>query len=301
MKLRTALIGHRLGLKRLFALFFLLCWTLAGIGCGGGGIAEESFYARDTPALGAWWWGDYGAMQDEYLDFAARNGVNEIYYSSAAFSERTREFIRQARRRGIAVFFLAGDYRYIEDRSNFISLMNKFTDYQNAAEQDRRFAGVHLDIEPHQHPDFATRRGELLQKYIDFVVWACDEYRDDAGRIDFDIPAWFNDLVLYHAGLVPLYEAVIREADRVCVMAYRDTAEQMYLIAKEEIDFAITLNKEISLGVETKQSSEGGGITFFEEGKSAMYAEFQRLKPLVPYNPYSLAVHHIESWYNLRP
>jgi hypothetical protein len=301
MKFRTNVSRHRFGIKRLFAFFFFLCWALAGIGCGGGGTAEEPFYARDTPALGVWWWKDYGAAQNEYLDFAARNGVNEIYYSAAGFSEHTGEFIRQARRRGMAVFFLAGDYRYIEDQSNFRSLMNRFTDYQNGAEQERRFAGLRLDIEPHQHPDFAVRRSELLQKYINFVVWACNEYRDDAGRIEFDIPAWFNDLVVYHAGLVPLYEAVIGEADRVCVMAYRDTADQMYSIAKDEIDFAKTLNKEITLGVETKYSSEGGGITFFEEGKSAMYAEFQRLKSLVPYNRYSLAVHHIESWYNLRP
>jgi hypothetical protein len=175
--------------------------------------------------------------------------------------------------------------------------MDRFMEYQSAAEEGKRFAGLHLDVEPHQYAEFAQCRDELLGMYLDFVIWVCSAYPIP---IDFDIPFWFNDEVTYQGERRKLYEAVITEANRVFVMSYRDQAEKMYETAKEKIAFAQQLNKGIVLCAETLYSSEGDQISYFEEGKAALYTELRRLKSLVNDDNCGLAVHHIMSWYDLK-
>jgi hypothetical protein len=139
----------------------------------------------------------------------------------------------------------------------------------------------------------------LLQDYIDFVVWVCSEYKTQTS-IDFDIPFWFDDEIIYKSQKIKLYEAVITEASRVFIMSYRDKVDEIYDISKDEINFAKSKNKQIVLGVETDTSAEGGNITFFEEGKSYMYNEIHKLHPFCKTADYGISIHHLRSWYDLR-
>jgi hypothetical protein len=120
-------------------------------------------------------------------------------------------------------------------------------------------------------------------------------------HIDFDIPFWFDDELSYKGNTVKLFEAVIKEADRVCVMSYRDTVQQIFDTAKEELDYAKLNNKQILLSVETAYSREGDKVSFYEEGKAAMYSEIHKLKNLCGNADYGIAVHHLRSWYELKP
>jgi hypothetical protein len=185
--------------------------------------------------------------------------------------------------------------------------MDRFIEYQQNAGVEEQFSGLHLDVEPHQHPDFGVRRAELLREYLDFVIWVCAQYKTNGAlgaamnHIDFDIPFWFDDELLYKGNSVKLFEAVIGEADRVCIMSYRDTAQQIFDTVKDEMDCAKLNNKRILLSVETAYSNEGDNISFYEEGKDAMYREIHKLKDICGYVDYGVAVHHLRSWYELRP
>ncbi|MCD2423416.1 hypothetical protein LQ567_11635 [Niabella pedocola] len=249
--------------------------------------------------LGTWWWSVNKKDWDTYLNFAQQNGVTEIYFSTVDFSETTGGFIEKAAGKGIRVFLLAGSYVWISDRTGFINLMNKYTQYQNTAVGTKRFAGIHLDVEPHQDPTFAQRRAVIMQQYIDFVTWVTSQY-SAAGNIDFDIPFWLDDTVLYKGQNRLLYEAVISEATRVFIMSYRDTAAKMYDVSKEEIAFASSLNKQLFLGAETAPSSEGDAVSYAEEGKAYMYSEFKKLSILCGNADYGVSVHHISTWYKLK-
>jgi hypothetical protein len=283
----------------LIGLFFLS-------GCSAGDTPEEVAFQKNTAVLGTWWWDTEKDDRQGLLEFAVKNMVNEIYFSTIDFSTATRGFISQARQMGISVYLLAGKYQYIEDRTGFINLMDSFIEYQQNVGVEEQFSGLHLDVEPHQHPDFHTQRAALLGKYLDFVIWVCDQYKTNSAlgttmnHIDFDIPFWFNDELSYKGNTVKLFEAVIEEADRVYVMSYRDTAQQIFDTAKEELDCAKRNNKQILLSVQTAYSHEGDNISFYEEGKAAMYSEIHKLKNLCDYNDYGIAVHHLRSWYELK-
>jgi hypothetical protein len=284
----------------LIGLFFLS-------DCSAGDADEESAFQKDTVVLGTWWWYTENDDKQSLLEFAVKNTVNEIYFSTVDFSGATRDFISESRRRGINVYLLAGRYQYIEDRTGFVSLMDRFIEYQQNVGVEEQFSGLHLDVEPHQHPDFGVRRAELLGEYLDFVIWVCAQYKtNDAlgaamNHIDFDIPFWFDDELLYKGNSVKLFEAVIAEADRVCVMSYRDTAQQIFDTAKEELDCAKLNNKQILLSVETQPSDEGDFVSFYEEGKAAMYREIHNLKNICDDVDYGVAIHHLSSWYELKP
>ncbi|WP_018628450.1 hypothetical protein [Niabella aurantiaca] len=260
---------------------------------------DNPVIATGTVPLGTWWWSTSKRYQDQYLDFAHQNGITEIYFYTVDFSEATGAFIENAGSKGIKVFLLAGSYQWIHDRSGFISLMNRYTQYQHSVSSTRRFSGIHLDVEPQQDPEFRQQRAAILQQYIDFVVWACDQYAG-TGTIDFDIPFWMDDEVMYKGEKRRLYEAVISTAARVFIMSYRDTAAGMYAVSKEELAFAASQNKQLFLGAETAASKEGDAVTYVEEGKAYLYGELQKLGTLCGNMNYGVSVHHIQSWYRLK-
>ena len=70
-------------------------------------------------------------------------------------------------------------------------------------------------------------------------------------------------------------------------------------MVKNGIDYALSVNKKIILSVET-QEGEADKVTFFEEGKQVMNAVLKELKEKQPKNV-EYSIHHMKSWYNLKP
>jgi hypothetical protein len=243
--------------------------------------------------LGVWWWYSELIRDRRYLDFAAQNKVDEIYLCTEDFSEEIKNFIEAAHGYNIRVYLLAGDYRYIEDDRPLQDLFALYQEYQYGVSESYRFSGIHLDIEPHQHPRFNEQRGELLAGFLSLMVKLQAQQ-----PIEIDIPFWFDDMVSYGGEEKPLYQALIDTASRVFVMSYRDTAEMMYDVAREEIRYAASVNKPIMLGAEL-YSLEGDQVSYAEEGKIYLYEQLDLLKAMVNYSRAGVAIHHIDTWYNL--
>jgi hypothetical protein len=240
-------------------------------------------------------------LDDRYLNFAAENGVNEIYLSTGKLGGAEGIFIEKARVRGIRVFWLQGDYTYIEDPGEMWGILQDFKEYQAAAPEQGRFAGIHLDIEPQQHPEYGERRQEILEKYLDLITALSADLSAESPMIpmDIDISSWFGDPVTYKGEKVPLYQALIAEADRVFVMSYRDTAEEMFELARDEIAAAAALGKTIMLGAEL-YSEEGDHVSYGEEGRAYMYGQLNLLREYIDYPSVGIAIHHIKTWFNLK-
>lgn len=254
--------------------------------------AESEAFPIDCTHLGVWWWNDALISQTDYLNFVKKQGVNEIYLCTAHWNEQTANFVTQCKNKHIAVFLLAGEYEWIEDPTSLYALIDNYLQYQNDYPQSQ-FAGIHLDIEPHQHPQFSAQRGRLLQQYCDLIVDLRSRY---AISFDYDIPFWFHDTVEQAGERKELYKFVCDHAARVFVMSYRDTAAQMYAVAKDEYEYAETISKELFFSALTSPSEEGDGITFYEEGQSYMYQELNKLQSLTG-KKCSIAIHHLQSWY----
>ncbi len=243
------------------------------------------------PPLGVWWWDE--ELDSRYLDFAKAQGVTEIYYCSSAFHAETESFIRRAGERGMAVYWLAGEYEWVLDDTGLHEQIAEYLAYQNS--RQAVFSGIHLDIEPHQHPQFHERRAELLTAFAELCIRLRETYPDL--YIEYDLPFWLDDEITVRGQTKPAYQFVIDAASRVTVMSYRDTSEAIYAVATEEVAYAAAQNKPIQLSVETK-SSEGEQVSFAEEGAEVLMAELAKVRELLP-DRCGVAVHHIETWYAL--
>ena len=113
----------------------------------------------------------------------------------------------------------------------------------------------------------------------------------------YDIPFWLDYDVIVDGITKPAYQHMIDIADRVFIMSYRDTAEKIYDISKDEIEYASSINKSVVLGVET-YSEEGDIVSFKEEGKRVMIDEINKLKRIIPNNT-GICIHHIKRWYDM--
>ena len=247
----------------------------------------------DIPnTLAVWWWDN--SLGVKYLDFAEMNGVDEIYYCDTRFDSNTSDFIKSAKAKNMKVYALWGEKEWIEDRSGFDELMNQYKEY-NSNHPTTKFDGVHLDIEPHQFDDFDTYRNTYLLNLVGFVYNTEKIY--SSIEIHYDIPFWFDDEVTYKGITKKVYEHIIDKCDKTVIMSYRDTAEKIYDISVDELRYASSLSKSISVSVNMK-SNEGDQVSFQEENKRVLYSELSRLDSVIS-EDFSIAIHHIESWYNL--
>ena len=274
---------------------------------------------EDTDTLGVWWW-QVNTIQDSdgLLGFLQENAVSEIYLcidgmtdsdgARASFAD-VRAFVKKAGGMGMRVAALTGDYSWIEpDSTGFERYVDKFNAYQQAAAEDEKFYSMHLDVEPHQHPDFKTGdegRAKVMQMFADFALQKAAPAAAAAGTIlEWDIPFWMTDTVLDGDGQeIELARLMAKTCDTIAIMSYRDTAAQILDVAKEEIDYAQEYGCKIILGVETK-SSEGDAVSFMEEGKAVMVEEMEKVHESLlasfPDGNFGMAVHQASVWYTLQ-
>ena len=244
----------------------------------------------EKSVVGVWWWDN--RLGDEYLDFADQNGVTEIYCYYSTFTQKTPDLIAKANAKDIDVLWLAGKYEWVEDYASLKSVMEEFVSFQQSSPS--KFAGVHLDIEPHQHPQFEEKREELITKYVQLTFDLKHDF--PSLRIEYDIPFWLDDEVTVGGVTKPAHEFVIDNAYRVTVMSYRDSAEKILDCAREEITYAKSAGKPLNLSVETGVNEDI--VTFYEEGNAFMLNEIAKVRAALPDN-FGMAIHHIRTWKEL--
>ena len=270
---------------KMLSISVLLLVTMLFAGCSFS-CAKTTNHVR-----GVWWWDK--SLGTEYLDFAEDNNINEIYYCDSSFNEKTEDFISVANSMNMKVYLLAGEYQWIEDNTKLRELIINYIAFQETTSY--KFAGIHLDIEPHQHDEWDTKREELLLGLITLV----DEINTDFPDISFtyDIPMWFDDLITYNDKTQEAFKHIIDYADRVVVMSYRDTVEDIYEVFKDEYLYGMGIGTPVLFSVET--GDEENKVTFKEEGKKILNDALNTLLPQINENLSGYAIHHIKTWYEL--
>lgn len=248
----------------------------------------------ESSAFGVWWWNDE-LEYEKYLNFAKQNEISEIYYCDSSFDENTKEFLRLAKAKNIDVYLLAGEKEWLLDKINLDLLISRYKIFQEQ-NKDIKFKGIHLDIEPHQFSDFDEHRNEYILKLVELANYLKTNYTQIL--FDYDIPFWFDDKIVFGLENKEAFKYMIDFANRVFVMSYRDTAEKIYNVGKDEIEYAESVGKDLFLCVET-HSSEGDQVSFEEEGKLVMNQEIQKLRNIIGLN-HGIAVHHIKTWQELK-
>lgn len=250
----------------------------------------------DKP-LGVWWWDK--TLSDEYLTFAKLNGVDEIYYCDYSPQEDVYNFVLKAKQKGIKVYLLLGEKEWVNDVSNLNDIINLYKIYQQTY-SDAKLSGIHLDVEPHQFSDFKYSEDTRKNYITKFINMASNVVKSNSDiTFDFDIPFWFSDEVEFDGQTKSAYKHLIDIASRVFVMSYRDSAQEVVRVARDEVDYAKTNGKQIFVSVEMA-SSEGDNVSFQEESKQVLNEQLNKLENFIGYDNYGVSIHHIKTWKNLK-
>lgn len=253
-------------------------------------VEDEEEIIEDRKVKAVWWWND--SLSDEYLEFANVNGINTIYYCSSKFNDETSSFIAKANAYNMDVYLLSGDYSWIENRTGLNNLLTRFEEYQ--IKYDNKFKGVHLDIEPHQHSEFNNKRVALIAGLIDIV----EDLSIKDYAVEYDIPFWLDDEITRDGITKEAYKWIIDYADNITIMSYRDTKEAILDVAKDEYQYADSIDKGIMVSVET-YSTEADFVSFYEEGKEIMIGIVNDIYQSEILGVNGIAIHHIQKWYEM--
>ena len=271
----------------IFHISLLLLVTMFLAGC-----SFSCNLGLDTKHVrGVWWWDK--TLGREYLDFAVENGINEIYYCDSSFNEKTENFINQAQREGVKVYLLAGECEWVLDDTSLRQLIINYIAFQETT--SCQFAGIHLDIEPHQLSEWDSDRADLLLGLITLVDTIKAEFPDIS--FTYDIPMWFDDMITYKGVSKEAYKHIIDYADRVFVMSYRDKVEDIYEGFKDEYLYGYDNNTPVIFSVETASAEDN--VTFKEEGGEELERALDIMLLQVDENLSGGAIHDIKSWYDL--
>lgn len=246
----------------------------------------------------------------QILSFLKEQGVSLLYLQIDTKQPLStyQTFIREARLGGIDVHALGGSpsWGLADKRQNVLALVNWVHAYNQLAASDEKFTGIHLDIEPYLLPEWKADQPAVIRQWMQNVEAYTDLARQKPGlEIGCDIPFWLDKLALPDSPGTELGQWLIGKHDLVAIMSYRDRAEgpnSITSLAAEELGWGDGLGKTIYLGVETKQSSEGDFVSFYEEGLQQLNQEVAKLPALVGNHPSygGVAVHSYEHWKALK-
>ncbi|KAA8784533.1 hypothetical protein EC604_11825 [Paenibacillus amylolyticus] len=261
----------------------------------------------DRPVRGTWVWDTTQIRNNAQgiLSFAKDNNINTIYLQMNRDIKipEYKNFIRLARAQNIAVDIMDGRSAWglSESREKIASFMDWIEAYQAQALANEKFAGIHLDIEPHVHPQWKINQASVITQWQGNVNYIVDRASRMKMPVAADLPFWLDNYKI-PGSTMAVSSWMIRKFDSITIMAYRDTAAAIYNVAKDELIDAASVGKKISIAVETKQSKEGDFITFYEEGDAYMEEQLKLVEKMASahtsFNGFS--VHEYSSWKTLR-
>lgn len=133
-----------------------------------------------------------------------------------------------------------------ESRGQIASFMDWIESYQAQALSNEKFAGIHLDIEPHVHPQWKTNQASVITQWqgnVDYIVERASAMKMPVAA---DLPFWLDNYKI-PGSTMAVSDWMIRKFDSITIMAYRDTAAAIYSVAKDELIDATSVGKKYRL------------------------------------------------------
>ncbi|WP_394186666.1 amidase [Metabacillus halosaccharovorans] len=289
--------------KLILMLAFIM--FLAGIA----GVDNKASASTNTE-YSTWLWDTNQIVTNRAatLQFLEEKQVSHVYLqiNRSIKVDQYKQFIKEATSLGIKVYALDGAPEWGPSSKPFLNFLNWVTTYQADAAEDENFSGIHLDVEPYLTSQWTTNYNGAVLKYQGVILAASDTAKSLGIPFAADIPFWFDEMnVKNKYGKGNLAEWVITNTSEVTIMAYRDKAvgpNGIIELTKYELNLAASLNKDVTIAVETMNlGSSDGFLTFYEEGQNVMNQELTLVSEA--YKEFSsfkgIAVHHVGSWMEL--
>lgn len=285
-----------------FAMFFVVFSV---------NIVKSEADMNVTPkATWLWHTKDIVDKADEQLEFLVAEDATIVYLqvNRSIKNSDYYTFIQKANKLGIEVHALDGSSKWVQtpDQSRATKFFEWVADYQEQAPEDAKFAGIHLDVEPYVLKEWKTMYNQVVLNYQNLFITAKQWAKDMELPLDADIPFWFDKRFYdnkYGNGV--LSEWIIDHTDSVTIMAYRDKAvgsNGIIALSRTEIEYAEKVGKPVSIAVETRKSSEGEYLTFYEETRDQMNQQLtiveNEFKNKTSFKGFS--IHAINHWMDMK-
>lgn len=266
--------------------------------------------ASELQTKATWLWNPWMIVDDEAgtLNFLLSKEVNKVYLQIDPDIPRQvyQSFNAKAAEKGIQIFALDGAPDWVAPKGDAkqTKLMAWLAEYQKNSTNTQQFKGIHLDVEPYIYSGWKTNRAKTITSFQSLLVKAKSSAAALNLPLEADLPFWFDEISYKNTyGKGVLAEWVIANTDGVTLMAYRDTSALIIEIVKNEVAYAKKHGKSIIVGVETGYTDEGNQVSFYEEGEAYMNRQLAVVKGHYATAPGygGIAVHHVDSWKQLKP
>ncbi|MEQ6356051.1 amidase [Lysinibacillus sp. M3] len=274
------------------------------------GLTMGKVDAKSMQDKATWLWDTTKIVEDEsgVLSFLEGKQVKKLYLqiNSDIESNDYKSFINKATTKGIKVYALDGSASWVSADGYKMQdqLFDWIQSYNENAAVTEQFSGVHLDVEPYLNSGWSSNQEKTIESYQALLTRAKGSTEQLQLPLETDMPFWFDEVSYNNQfGQGLLANWVIDQVESVSIMAYRDAAKDIIKIVEHEIDYAKKVNKSIVIGVETGASNEGKNITFYDDGEAYMNKQLAQVhKQYANKTSYNgFAIHHVDSWMNMKP
>lgn len=239
-------------------------------------------------ANGAWFWISDGESElcftdsqkrTEFLDFLQNEGVTELYVSFGKENLEnptiTKNFNKEAYKRGIVTEYLVGDPRYIIESSHASHAEGRIQNVLNFNKNcnyDEKIRGLHYDVEVHVSsqidglPSWKNSNSEeeknSLRKinYVKFIERVYNAAKGTNLTIAFDVPplTYSANTVNYNGVEKSILEYVVENSDYISLMSYKTDVVDLfrYVCLPSNTEYTESTGR-IAYTTNTKSFSDG--------------------------------------------
>jgi hypothetical protein len=256
--------------------------------------------AASAGSRAMWLW--TGQPPVDVVAWATGHGVSEIFASvpwnvpTSPDLGRLQELKQRTDAAGIRLTALGGDPGWALDHSSAVLWLCDVA-------RTNLFAGVHLDVEPHVLPGWATDPAGTAAEFLDLLDLLARVGEVFDLPLEVDLPFWYGMITLPTGNLAA---EVLERVAAVTAMTYRDTAtgpNSLIDVGTDLLSRGAAAGKPIRLAAETQPVPGCAHCTFFEEGHAALGTTLAAVDTAAQSWPTfaGIANHHYASWTALTP
>ncbi len=190
--------------------------------------------------------------------------------------------IEQANQAGITVEALEGDPHWAlkDQRETWWQKFKVIMDWYDRQPSQRRFSGLHLDVEPYLLDGFDTpEKWSILAQYVDYMNEVKIALQKRAPKLIFaaDIPFWYDNIlnadeysnhciVEFNGAKKPVSQHIQDICDYIGIMSYRQYAlgeNSITQLCQGELTYAEKIGRKIFPGVEMSPDQDPPTISFY--------------------------------------
>lgn len=264
-----------------------------------------AFLPEGSQPKATWIWDAAQIEQrpEEIVDFAEQEDVKVIFLQigSEVHNESYRRFISLATSHGIEVHALNGhpEWALREQRQEGDDFLNWVVVYNRGVSPEERFKGVQYDVEPYLLKTWTKERESIVEQWMEGIRAWTETAKYNNLQIGAAVPFWLDEIDHPSESVqMPLGDWMVSQFDYLAIMAYRDTAGRSYELSRTTLSEADRQGKQVWVGVELGESTEGPGVSFHKQPLASLTREMKQLEKLGGQHASfaGVAVHSYESW-----